>query len=40
MNLFAPGTEDFSFPLKLVYILVAQFIKFGDTLRERYPDMA
>ncbi len=35
MNFFAPGTENFSFPLKIIYILVAQLIKAGDNLKER-----
>lgn len=35
MNNFAPGTENYGLPEKLVYFFVSQLIKMADILRER-----
>lgn len=33
---FAPGTEDYGLPEKLVYFFVAEFIKLTDRLRGQW----
>ncbi len=36
MNEFSPGTENFNFAQKLVYLFVSILIRRGDAMKESY----